>query len=349
MIQRRAVGILLGCLVLTGCGGDDPTENENLPPDPVVVTISSADYLRHTFYFLDLPESRGLPVHDVPGRQDLHRIDHNSVQIFRRRPEDGWPPGPHAIQNVAAYLDTTGVFWSTEDSPDNDFQTPMIYGGIWIQVEFDLYLLDHAGLHWGIALDEGVGEDDILAVHYQVVDQYGFPQYKVGDRPGWDEIDQVFLPGEPDPFYRMKLLKAPTSQQQEYAFFYELRNIYSLGFFQIDPDIFTLTIERSDGSEDAHLDENGLPYNQLFGVPGIDDNLHLDLARGLFRFPELMPFNAGEEAHRLCAAGSPFQWEDTYLAGHQAPELYQPHTLPADYPQYGYFTIRVIYQIPASE
>jgi hypothetical protein len=359
MWGRYVAGAALGILLLAGAGCGDDDDPAQPAPEPRVHLFTSADFIANTFYHLDLPADLGLPVSDTPGRDPAQqRIEPGSTRIYKLRSLDGGVPlGPGDITNVAAYLDTTGVFWSGEGAPENDWQTPYIHGAIWTELDFELLYLTMDGRNWGLALDESVEAEDILAVVYRVEGLWGFPEYRVGDNPYEGDQPGTLLPGQPDPFYRMKLVKAPASAGEGHAFFHEMRNIYSLGQIYIHPPDFELHLERGGGSTSADVDENGLTYLQLFGldlmnsqgVPGPDgqldiaDALRVDLARGLLKFPEIMPFAAGEAVHRVYAGDQTFQWEGTYLADHQAPQLYDPATLPGDLPVHGHFTFRAIF------
>ena len=352
-----AIFLVLAMFLLNGCD-DDCASPEDLPGQTIVIeehSILSSNYLNNQFFFLDLPPYFGVPVHDVPGRDPSALIiDPSSIAIFQLMGAGVW--GPNDVQNVAAYIDSTGVFWSTGESPAPDFSDPYLYGPRWREVDFE-FILDIDGGIVAVDLGRQMAPQDVFAVTYDVISQDGQIHYKIGDRPGWDDDDRIHLPNEEGPYYRMKILKAPEDRQEPFTFFYVLRNIYSLGFSHIDIDSVSLKIERNDNSSSPELDENAIPYIQLFGLDklGQDGSLGpdgfadfmvdftFDLERGLLFFPLIFPqpFNASEDIYADYANDDNFQWEGTFLQENQAPELYDPETLSLFYPGFGFFKIVV--------
>ncbi len=350
--QTRLLFVVLPGLLLMAAGCNSPTSTETPPDGPRFIehVITSDQYLNHRFFQLDLVAT------DLPGREGVQVIDPASVQVFQRVTEGEMETGD--IPNVAAYLDTTGIFWSTPECPANDFQTPVVYGALWRPLDFRL-MVGVEGQVVGIDLGEEMSGDTVLAVLYDLVDA-GTQEtvFQVGDRPGVADDHRVNLPGEDGLYYRMKLLKAPESMMPLYSFHYVMRNYYDLGYQNIDPEYFDLTLQRNDGSLFPDNDEYGQPYIQLFGLdqsqwfdlspipdgfPDLNDPAIFDLVRGLVKFPMEHPFSADEATYRDFAGDSSFVWDGTYLSENQAPELYDPAVMAADYPNHGHFRIRLWY------
>lgn len=340
---------------LWGCDDDSTT-----PEGPGFVTqeinVLSSQYLNHRFFRLDLPESPHYPIHDNPGRnQTSSYIYPASIRVFRMLgPGD---LGPGDIPNVAGYVDTTGCFWTLPGCPTPDFSTPYIYGARWREVNIDVMLDQDSHL---VAIDLGLSAfaEDYLGATYQVVDASGNLEYKVGDRPGADDEDRIFLPGEMDPYYRMKLIKVDEQQREELLFHHILRNIYSLGGANIATDHFDLKIVQNTGEEnEPDHDEAGIPYIRIFGLDQVDtdylpnpdgvvdweNQLLFDLNRGLLHFPLSFPhpFAAGETAYEDYANDITFEWDGTYLQNHQAPALYSVDELSTNYHNHAFFRLVV--------
>ncbi len=323
--------------------------------------ILSHNYLNHRFFRLDLPRIDAYypaEVADDPGR-DLftQRIDPSSIKVFRMTGVG--TSGVNDVQNVAVYVDTTGVFWTDPGGPSPDFSAPDNYGPRWRELDFDL-MLDVDGNLVALDMRQQMFNEDLLGVVYQVVDADGNLLYKVGDRPGVDDVGEndrrVNLPNEgPTKYYRMKLLKAPVNQKEAHSFYYVLRNIYPLGGSNIDIDSFELRIEKDTSDLFPDQDENEIPYIQIFGLDqdnpqrsgqpdGLVDKTDqaiFDLRKGLLKFPLDFPtpFNGGEDAYRAYANNDAFEWEGSFLQEHQAEEFYDPNILPTNYHQYSSFRL----------
>jgi hypothetical protein len=339
-------------LLVCGCGDDSDPDPTPPPPALAEYLTTSDEYLNNRFFWLDLPHSGGTPGLDIPGRAaPRQRIEPSSVYVFQLIPEGALEPGE--IANIAAYSDSTGVFWTSPGCPPNDFQSPVVHGARWQgRQDFDLRF-DRNGELEGLDMGVEMHVDDVLAITYRVVDEYGVLDYRVGDMPGMDEAGRVALAGQSGLYYRMKLLKAPEGVDAN-TFRYVMRNIYSLGSVNIDYDLFSLAIERNDFSATPDRDEGGIPYIQLFGLDVADANgfrapdgmvdlnpMSFDLYKGLVRFPMDAPFNAGEAAYRSNALQSPFRWDRTFLNIYQAPGLYHPGVRASEYPNFGHFRLRV--------
>jgi Motility related/secretion protein len=324
--------------------------------------IYSHNYLNHRFFRLDLPESPYYPVSDFPGRAQGYKIDIASIKVFKMMGTG--VSGANDVDNVAVYVDTTGVFWNSgfTDIPA-DFAEPNIYAARWRETEYDL-MLDVDGELVALDMRQQMLNEDVLGVIYNVVDSSENIMYRVGDRPGTDVRSQA-LPDEEGLYYRMKLLKASVNKKEPFSFYYVLRNIYSLGGANIDIDTFDLKIERNETNTSfPDQDENNIPYIRIFGLDSNDpqnsgnpddlvdknDNALFDLRRGLLKFPLDFPspFNAGEEAYADYANDGDFEWEGSFLQEKQAPELYDKETLPSNYQQYGYFRLVASHAATAS-
>lgn len=355
----------LTCLLLPlgGCGDDAPSEPA--PPAMTEFVVSSSSYLNNRFFRLDLAPPGTRHAQDRPGRDvQRERIALNTIHVFKLVP---LPEEPQLqdVAYVAAYLDTTGVFWTAPGSPPNDFSTPAVHGAHWRALAFRPRL-DSTGNLEAIDLGVEMAVDDVLAVSYAVVDHDGNLRFHVGDDVTVPPSTQI--PGEAEPYFRAKLLKASpwgdSALGYEHAFHYVERNIYSLGRTDIDPDGFRMTIEAAVlGLQDPDVDEYGFPYIQLFGLDRFDvqgaalpdgladirDARLFELRDGLLRFPMEEPFAAGEAVHRAFADSPFFSWEDTYLAEHQEQELYRSWVRPEDYWAYGRFLLRATYRSVAGE
>lgn len=359
----RALWLTCLLLPLGGCSDDAPSEPA--PPALTEFVVPSSSYLDNRFFRLDLAPPGTRRAQDHPGRDaQQERIALNSIHVFKLLP---LPEEPQLqdIAFVAAYLDTTGVFWTAPGCPPNDFRAPVVHGVHWRELSFRP-CLDRLGNLEAIDLGSGIAVDDVLAVSYAVVGHDGSRRFQVGDdvtAPRGTEI-----PGESEIYFRAKLLKASpwgtSPLGYERAFHYVERNVYSLGLTRIDPEFFRLTIEAVDpGRQDTAVDELGLPYIRLFGLDRFDaegatvpdgladihDPYILDLNEGLLRFPMGEPFAAGEAVHAGYAATPLFMWEGTFLAEGQAPDLYESSTLPEDYFSFSRFLIKATYRSALEE
>jgi len=349
--------LIMGLLLVSGC---DPEESEI--SDDIQVSehvIYSSDYLNHRFFRLDLP------LQEIPnGRVQGDEILVESIRIFQLLPGE---PGVGDIANVAAYVDSMGFrIWG-----DIDFFNPHLFGLTGREIGSVAWrpLRDADANLIAVDLRTRMADEDILAVVYDIRLADG-SIVQVGDRPGLDPPEQLVEGGE-GYYYRMKLLKAPVSDQEVYTFQYVLRNIYSLGMMNIDIGTFGLRIERNvpAGASSPHLDENGLDYIRIFGLDRDDsqgsgnpdgivdlwDPFIFDLQNGLLKFPLdfPMPFAPGgnpigrwEEANAIAEATyaayadtSAFVWDLSFLQYNQTWQLYDPIIYPPEYPQFARFRI----------
>ncbi len=317
--------------------------------------IFSSNYLNNRFFKLDLPES------EPAGRQFGESILLSSIQVYQLMGPG--QPGVNDIQNVAAYVDSSG-FRNWNDSA-MDFSDPWEYGLRWRQIgqnEFDPLLNEDGGLE-AIDMRSSIFDDVVLAIVYSVVDASGTVVGRVGDVPGQDAPTQM-LPGQPEPYYRMKMLKPAINKSHEHLYHYVLRNIYSLGGANIDPSTFDLRIEANDqGLTHPDIDENGINYLRIFGLdiedpsrnPGADglvdvhNPLIFDLNKGLLKFPLDFPTPFYDETgtgdrYRQNTGNDPnFKFSEadsTFLYQKQANQfLYNPNARPTDFEKEKYFKI----------
>jgi hypothetical protein len=365
MYRHGLCALLLTSVMLPLCGCSEDSPSEPAPPAMTEVVVLSSSYLNNRFFRLDLAPPGTRHAQDHPGRDaQQERIALNSIHVFKFLPMPEQPQ-PQDILYIAAYLDTTGVFWTAPGSPPSDFSTPAVYGTHWRELSFRPRL-DRDGNLEAVDLGVELAVDDVLAVSYAVVDHDGNLRFHVGD--DFTALPSTEIPGETEPYYRAKLLKASpwgdSAIGYEHAFHYVERNIYSLGRTDIDPDGFRMTIEVAEhGRQDPDVDENDFPYIRLFGLDRFDaqgvalpdgladiqDARLFDLREGLLRFPMAEPFAAGEAAHRAFADSPLFRWEDTYLAEHQEQELYLSWVRPEDYGAYGRFLLRATYRSVVGE
>ncbi|MCP4292229.1 MAG: hypothetical protein GY780_10410 [bacterium] len=353
MIFVRNLLTLLSVLIvvfLSACSEEDVTQ----PPEIILDehSVLAHEYLNHRFFKLDLPANSFSPLHDTPGRNTNSQfIEVESIRVFQLA-EPGLAQ-PQDVPRIAVYQDSTGVFWDGANSPDANFSEPYIYGPVWRQVDFEL-LLNVMGDFIAIDMGQEMSDESVLAVTYQVVDSGNNFLFKVGDRPGFDEDSRIQLPNEGDDlYYRLKLLKAPVNQIEVRSFYYVLRNIYSIGFQNIDSDYFEMNIfPMGPGLPGIATDEQGISYLRIFGLDQTDnldlpepDGLvdlnysGLDLARGLLKYPLDFPhpFSAGEQAYTSHADDPNFVWDETYLQLYQSPQLYDPWVNPTEYASYSFF------------
>ena len=290
-------------------------------------SIPSSSYLNNRFFFLDLPGGLpGIDIHDQPGRSTGQNIDPNSIQIFKRMGVGEY--SLNEVPNIAAFQDSSGTW-------DPNFLVQKYKGSRWQRVEFDP-LYDTGFNLIGIDLRSSYYSTDVLAVIYDVVDADG-GGFSVGERPGREDPG-LTIEGEGD-FFRMKLLKGMIGQNA-YTYQYVLRNIYSLGASNIDPESFDLRIERDVPSEAApDLELEGIPYIQIFGLDENDgreggprdglvdrhNNYIFDLSKGLLRFPLNFPkpFAASQVEYEDNAEPAAADWwENTWLSTHLEEQLY---------------------------
>lgn len=353
--------VVIGLVILSvGCSDISVPDRPVQHVEEVEYTITSDQYLKNRIFRLDLPCGVHPDVWDVPGRPLLGGscIATNTIRIYKLLGEE--EPLTGDVENIAAYVDSTGRFWETSDCPPNDFQTPAIIGARWRPLTFSIIPQTPSWNDYEELVDFGEELDSkvVLAVFYEGYTDWYESEYRIGDLPGRDFHDRVSLPGEEGLFYRMKLLKAP-EDGIPYCTYYMQRNIYGLGRDSVNPTNFDLRIGRIGESSSGEVDENGIPYFRLFGLDRRDASgasghdgcldLHDDdlfiFSSGLLRFPMVEPFSAGEGRYENYADDSAFSWTGTYLQKRQAPELYDPAVDPEDHEQYGYFRMHITYTL----
>ena len=356
-----------GLLLVSGCGSDDPVVTPENPETPLPeFVIASSDYLNHRFFKLDLPM-----VEYPGGRNPGDRILLETIKIFQLMPAG--LPDSRDITNVAVYVDSLGFrHWDSIN-----FTEPHMFGRRWQEIfssSWDV-MLDHDGNLIALDLRAKMSDQDVLAVIYEVRLADG-GIVRVGDFPGFDDPEQEVDGGE-GLYYRMKLLKAPVSDQEPHSFLYVLRNIYALGAANIEYTTFALRIEsKAAGHVEPHRDETGLDYIRIFGLDRDDlqgtgypdglvdwwDPLIFDLQRGLLKFPLdfPMPFapggqikwegdpadQAAEAIYAAYADTTAFVWDPSFLRYNQAWQLYDPSVFPVEYPQHAAFRIVATYGPP---
>lgn len=346
IVARYLFVVLLISACLAGCDDD---RHSPLHPDPgselieVPFSIGADEYLDNRFFFLDLPDL------EASGRQTGESILISSVKVFRQL-EDG-VFGPNDIQNVAVYIDSTGF----RDWQAIDFSQPRAYGRRWRQIRNLDVILDENGSLKVIDLGSSITAADVLAVVYNVVDEQHVVVVCVGDDPALVDRTQT-LPGEGDELYfRMKMLKAPSDDNDPRLFRHVARNIYSLGARNIDVSSFELQIEVLSDVPHPELAEGDLPWIQLFGLDqtGVDgtavpDGMAdfynpkiFDLVGGLLVFPFSMqrPFAAESAQYLRYVEPGQYPWEGSTLQQNLMPEIYDPAVPTADYAQYRRFRI----------
>ncbi len=319
--------------------------------------ISSAAYLNHRFFQLDLPN-----VEFPGGRFQGDIILPESIKIFQLMP--GGEPTGSDITNVAAYVDSLGYLnWDSID-----FANPHLFGRRWREITAWDPMRDADGGLIAVDMRTRMSDQDALAVIYEI-EQADGTIVNVGDFPGIDPKEQAVNGGE-GLYYRMKLLKAPVSDQEKHTFQYVLRNIYSLGGSNIDINSFDLRIERNEpGQNQPQQDESGLDYIRIFGldrdnpqrsgssdgIVDVWDPFLFDLQKGLLKFPLdfPMPFAPGgapiidgneadiqaEATYTAYADTSVFVWNPSFLRTNQAWQLYNPSFYPSQYSEFGKFRI----------
>ncbi|WP_235985886.1 T9SS outer membrane translocon Sov/SprA [Mucilaginibacter segetis] len=166
-----------------------------------------------------------------------------------------------------------------------------------------------------ISLNYPLNNDEVLAVAYQY--SYNGVQYQVGEFSSDVPVD----PNTPKVLY-VKLLKNELLKTNLPTWDLMMKNIYSLGAFQISPENFRLNITRLDdksGIEKSIMDEGvntkGKRWLQLTDVDNLDqqndkrpdgffdflEGITIDSQNGRIMFPVLEPF--GSDLSRQFAPG----------------------------------------------
>ncbi|MBE0564323.1 MAG: hypothetical protein IH621_00030, partial [Krumholzibacteria bacterium] len=278
------------------------------------------------------------------------RIDRPSIQIFRSRPSTGGA-GANEINNVAAYIDSTGVWGDFVEGGE-----PFRKGFVWQRLDFGI-MEDTGGRIYALDLGSGITDTDYLAITYRIVDAQGNVVAQVGDDPNLGGAASRPVPNDDELYYAMKLLKAPPSPAEPVSHGYVVRNIYSLGGSDIDPTTFDFRIERTDNSLNPQQDETGVDYFEIFGLDKEDPrggprdgvvDWHrpelFDLQRGLLKFPVDVPEPFAPAAPESFYEGNVDRADWTYagsayLVENQVPQLYSPLTPPNLYGNYGKFQL----------
>jgi len=378
--RRRLALIAVVCTLvsLLGCGD---TNDPVLPETPAghwdVVTIASSEYLNNRFFRLDLPptwygvpgEVLGYVNHDSPGRvvtpgADGQRIDRSSIHIYRAM--GNVVPRASDLLYVAAGIDSSGV-WDDQYIEELTADAGN-WGHSWVWRPVDCTYLETAdGDLVAVDLGQEMASGDILAVTYDVVDVTGTVVYEVGDQP--EDGDEGGLDIEGQAYYRMKLLKP--AQRDDYTFRYVLRNIYSLGGAEINPEGMEMTLETSaPADQPSQHDATGYTYMNLFGLDventsgefgadGLADlhrHMNFDLSNGLLKFPLDAPYPFAEDeaffrnhadlAHAQDGESYFWEWDGTRLESDLTPEIYDWTTVPSDYDDYGKFRFVVRFWRP---
>jgi hypothetical protein len=329
--------------------------------------INSSEYLNHRFFKLDLP------VKEFPGgRVQGDEIELTSIKIFQLLP--GGEPTSQDIVNVAVYVDSLGF----RNWDNIDFTEPHTFGRRWREFTNWDPLRDVDGRLIAVDLRTQMTDQDVLAVIYEIKLADG-STVQVGDFPDPPFVPNQAINGGEGVYYRMKLLKAPVSDQETHTFQYVLRNIYSLGGANIDERTFDLRIERNQpGANQPQQDVNGVDYIRIFGLDRGDpqgndnpdglvdtwDRFIIDLDKGLLKFPLdfPMPFAPGgtplgrqDEADAIAevvytanADTSAFVWDPSFLKDNQTWQLYDPHIFPSEYSQHTSFRIIATHASAAS-
>ncbi len=339
--------------------------------------IESWDYINNRFFRVDLPplgaNVLGYSRPDNPGRRNDsdndEQIDRSSIRVYRF--VGGGVPQPTDVQNVAVAIDTTGR-WNENGYVDALPPSAWTAGLVWRPVDIELYYTDTNIL---IAVDMGqeMAETDLLGVVYDVLDASGQLAYRVGEDPNLVTSPSYQINGVPH--YRMKMLKPTT--RDPFTFQYVLRNFYSLGGTNIEPESFKLRVERNTTDVEADLHytgdyaggapgENAVDYLRVFGLDilnaqgqrGSDGEVdkndlnRFDLVRGLLKFPLDFPFPFAADqlqyATNANLEGAPFPWDETFLSRNLTPEIYQSATLPSQFPNSARFRLVASHAAAAS-
>jgi len=342
--------------LLAGCD-DDPVEP--VPEGEIVTSVVTSDqFLRNRIYQLN--NGREVPGFD-PGE---HRIDSASIRVFRMM-----PPGVPQVQDVpwiAAFIDSSGVW-----ADDLSGVEPICSAAFWRPVTFTMAFTREGRLRTLDLGDQSVADEDFLAVCYRVVDRTGTFVAQVGDDPAAGGPPTHAIPGDAENLYHaMKLLKAGASRREAWSFAYELRNVYSLGGWNLDPSSMEVRIEQVGDAPAPDRDEQSRPYIQIFGLDledpaggppdGRVDHHNqeiFNLQRGLLWFPvgfsrPFAPANPQVTYEAFAQQAEP-DWRygggSSYLEANQTPQLYDVATPPSELGRYGRFRIVVETRKPPAD
>ncbi|MHB8078090.1 MAG: T9SS outer membrane translocon Sov/SprA, partial [Candidatus Krumholzibacteriia bacterium] len=304
--------------------------------------IECQNYVANRFFYLDLQAGTTAfdGVVDVPGRAAGLKIDPQSVHVYQFVANAA--PSASSIENVALYLDTSGI-WNLDAAP------APFPGQRFTEVEW-LPLNDENNQMIAIDLTRSYEDGAMLGVIYSVVDAAGAVQYKVGDVPGLDEAHRVPLGTDGKLYLHMKLLKPDFyTQQNAHTWYYAMRNIYPLGGTNIDASSFQFEIQFNSTALEAPGYDSGnvsLPWIRIFGLDRLDtagnpvpdgvadyqDGLLFDLVNGLLKFPRNVtrPFAMADSSVYITNAGgaTAFNWQTSQLRTNEVPEIYD-YTVPA--------------------
>lgn len=89
----------------------------------------------------------------------------------------------------------------------------------------------------------------------------------------------------------VKIIKRKQSNPQQDTWFYELRNIYSMGGTNYEEESFKIEVYRNNNNTQETFDDNGIIYNDYLGFSDdtANDNA-VDRQKGIIIFPYLQPF-----------------------------------------------------------
>jgi cell surface protein SprA len=266
--------------------------------------INSTTNSRDILAFLDLGENApynktlihgGAGYSGLPAGTDVPGFTQQSNSLLKNLPAAARLTNSNAI---ASYFAGTG-------STDNYAQ--LTYARQLVQNK-DFTLHPQLGY---ISLNYPLNNDEVLAVAYQYT--YNGATYQVGEFSS----DRPVNNSTPNVLY-VKLLKNTILKTSLPTWKLMMKNIYSLGAYQISPNNFKLTISRLDNSSGIAKEIMGQGQNttgklwiQLTDLDNLDqqnekrpdglfdflDGITIDSKNGLLIFPELEPFGSDLAKH----------------------------------------------------
>ena len=260
--------------------------------------INSTTNSRDILAFLDLGENKpyntrlvqgGNAYSGLPAGTDIPGFTQQSNSLIKNLPADARLTNSNAI---ATYFNSTG-------STDN--YAKLTYARQLTSKEYTL----HPQLGF-ISLNYPLNNNEVLAVAYQYT--YNGQTYQVGEFSS----DRPVNNNTPNVLY-VKLLKNTILKTNLPTWQLMMKNIYSLGAYQISPTNFKLNISRLDNSSGIAKQIMGEGQNttgklwiQLTDLDNLDqqnekkpdgyfdflDGITIDAQNGLLIFPEVEPFGA---------------------------------------------------------